>query len=56
MNKSMEVLLTLIALAGLYCGIPKPLSHDSSGIYPQHMVTMADGSDPMPLCRGKYCK
>ena len=56
MNKTMEVLLTLIALAGLYCGIPKTLSHDNSGTRVEHTVTVADGSDPMPLCRGKVCK
>jgi hypothetical protein len=56
MNKTMEVLLTLIALAGLYCGIPKTLSNGDSGISAGHTVTVADGSDPMPLCRGKACK
>ncbi len=57
MNKTIEILLTALALAGMYCAIPKgsvPASNRSIGT--EQMVLVADGSDPMPLCRGKACK
>jgi hypothetical protein len=57
MNKTLEVLLTILVLAGLYCAIPKNVSRrDDSGVRAAQVVTIADGSDPMPLCRGKRCK
>ena len=53
MNKVMEVLLTVLALVGLFCALPtsKPANHT---IRAQQTV-VADGSDPMPICRFKRC-
>jgi len=57
MNKVLEVLLTVVALAGLYSAIPTINSHSgNSAIRAEQAVVVADGSDPMPLCRGKHCK
>ncbi|MFY9562082.1 MAG: hypothetical protein WAQ52_17755 [Terriglobales bacterium] len=57
MNKTVEILLTVLALAGMYCAIPK---HAAPGGNPvvraEQEVIIADGSDPMPLCRGRRCK
>jgi hypothetical protein len=57
MNKVLEVLLTVVALAGLYSAIP--LSNwqpANSAVRAEQAVIVADGSDPMPFCRGpKYC-
>ena len=55
MNKTMEVVLTVLALAGMYCAIPKSSATSGSSVRAQE-VLIADGSDPMPLCRGKRCK
>jgi hypothetical protein len=52
MNRKLEVLLTILALAGLYSAIPQSKSRpDYSGIRAEKTVIVADGSDPMPLCR-----
>ena len=52
MNKVLEVLLTVVALAGLYSAIPASISRPSnSTIRAEQAVVVADGSDPMPLCR-----
>jgi len=57
MNKTAEIVLVALALAGMYCAIPKGSSTISnSKIGAEQMVLVADGSDPMPLCRGKACK
>ena len=57
MNKTAEIVLTALALAGMYCAIPKNSSQiDNSRIAAEQVVLVADGSDPMPLCRGKICK
>jgi hypothetical protein len=57
MNKTAEIVLIALALAGMYCAIPKNSSPvDNSRIGAEQMVMVADGSDPMPLCRGKRCK
>jgi len=57
MNKVVEGLLTVVALAGLYSAIPMSNQRQgSSAIRAEQAVVIADGSDPMPLCRGKYCK
>ena len=57
MNKAVEIVLTALALAGMYCAIPKGSAPASNrGIGTEQMVLVADGSDPMPLCRGKACK
>jgi hypothetical protein len=52
MNKVLEVLLTVVALAGLYSAIPTNTSrHGDSAVRAKQAVVVADGSDPMPLCR-----
>ena len=57
MNKTAEILLIALALAGMYCAIPKNSSQtDNARMGAQQMVLVADGSDPMPLCRGRSCK
>jgi len=56
MNKAMEVLLTVVALAGLYGAILTSASPPGkSANRAEQAVVVADGSDPMPLCRGKGC-
>jgi hypothetical protein len=56
MNKVLEVLLTVVALAGLYSAIPASISRPgNSGIRAEQAVVVADGSDPMPLCRARRC-
>lgn len=57
MKSTAEMLLVLVALASLYCAIPK--SSDQvvkPRIGAEQIVLVADGSDPMPLCRGKACR
>jgi hypothetical protein len=55
MNKVLEILLTVVAFAGLYCAIPTSTSRPgNSAIRAEQTVIVADGSDPMPLCR--HCK
>jgi hypothetical protein len=55
MNKSVELLLTVLALAGMYCAIPKNAVQGSNSVRAQQEVIIADGADPMPLCRGRHC-
>jgi hypothetical protein len=56
MNKVLEVLLTVVALAGLYSAIPTSTAPPAnSGIRAEQTVVIADGSDPMPLCRARHC-
>jgi hypothetical protein len=55
MNKVVEILLTVVALAGLYSAISTSTSRSgNSAIRAEQTVVVADGSDPMPLCR--HCK
>lgn len=57
MKRTIEVFLAVVALAGMYCAVPKTSSQvGSSGLRTEHVVLVADGSDPMPFCRGKACK
>ena len=57
MNKGMEVLLTVVALAGLYSAILTSTSPPrNSVIRAEQAVVVADGSDPMPLCRTAHCQ
>ena len=57
MKRIVEILLTALALGGMYCAIPKSFTPvQNPGIGTEQMVLVADGSDPMPLCRGKACK
>jgi hypothetical protein len=52
-NRTTEILLTLLALAGMYLAIPKSVvSRDNAAVQKQQSVLLADGSDPMPFCRG----
>jgi len=56
MNKVMEVLLTILALAALYSAIPTSISPPgNSANRAEQAVVVADGSDPMPLCRRRNC-
>jgi hypothetical protein len=56
MNKVLEVLLTVVALAGLYSAIATSNSRpDNSAVRADQVVVVADGSDPMPLCRNRHC-
>lgn len=57
MNKTAEIVLIALALAGMYCAIPKNSAPiDKSLIGAEQTVMVADGSDPMPTCRGKVCR
>ena len=57
MKRTVEVLLMALALAGMYCAIPKSSAQLANPrIGAEQTVLVADGSDPMPLCRGKVCK
>jgi hypothetical protein len=57
MKRTAEILLTALALAGIYGAIPKSATQvGNPGIRAEQVVLVADGSDPMPLCRGKACK
>ncbi|HVR24104.1 MAG TPA: hypothetical protein VMU26_12390 [Candidatus Polarisedimenticolia bacterium] len=57
MKKIAQIVLTAVALAGMYSAIPKSFAPvDNPGIGTEQMVLVADGSDPMPLCRGRACK
>lgn len=56
MNKALEILLTLVALAGLYSAMPKStLQRGSPAVRAGEAVVIADGTDPMPLCRKRVC-
>jgi len=55
MNRTLELLLTLVALAGLYSAIPARAPNASLGARAEQAVVVADGSDPMPLCRKRNC-
>jgi hypothetical protein len=46
-----------VALAGLYSAIQTNNSPpDNSAIRAEQAVVIADGSDPMPLCRTRICR
>lgn len=56
MKKVIEVLLTALALAGLYSAMPSKISHPgNTSVRVEQAVVIADGSDPMPLCHNKHC-
>jgi hypothetical protein len=56
MNKALEVLLTVAALAGLYSAFPTSIAPPGNSVTrAEQAVMVADGSDPMPLCRAKHC-
>jgi hypothetical protein len=57
MKTTGEILLAALALAGIYCAVSKgPSQAGTPAIRAEHVVLVADGSDPMPLCRRKVCK
>ncbi len=56
MKRTLEVLLAGLALAGLYSAIPKSNATNKAVIGTEQVVLIADGSEPMPVCRGKTCK
>jgi hypothetical protein len=56
MNKTVEIVLTALALAGMYCAIPKGFAPvGNSFIRAEQAVLIADGTDPVPFCRGRAC-
>jgi hypothetical protein len=56
MNKVLEVLLTIVALVGLYSAISTSTSRPiNAAVRAEQALVVADGSDPMPLCRAKGC-
>jgi hypothetical protein len=59
MKRRVEVLLMALTLALVvtYCAIPKTSDRVVNGrIGAEQVVVVADGSDPMPICRGRACK
>ena len=55
MNKTIETLLIALSLCGIYAAVPKSTTPDHTSVKTQEAVIVADGSDPMPLCRTKGC-
>jgi hypothetical protein len=56
MKTTLEILLTVLVLAGIYCAIPNRAAPAGiAGIGTEQIVLVADGSDPMPMCRGMHC-
>jgi len=51
MNKTIEIVLTALALAGMYCAIPKSFAPVGNPVIRAEQALIADGSDPMPMCR-----
>jgi len=57
MKTTAEILLSALALAGMYCSVQNSsVPVTQHGIGAAQVVLVADGSDPMPLCRGRICK
>lgn len=57
MRRTTELLLIALTLVGVYCTIPKSSDRVvNPHIGAAQVVLVADGSDPMPLCRGRACK
>jgi hypothetical protein len=56
MNKTIETLLIALALCGIYAAVPRSTTpNNNTAVRAQETVIVADGSDPMPLCRSKGC-
>jgi hypothetical protein len=52
MNKTVEIVLTAIVLAGMYCAIPKSSAPVGGPLdRAEQAVLVADGSDPIPFRR-----
>ncbi len=57
MKRTAEVLLIVWTMVGMYCAIPKRSDRVlNPNIGTPQLVLVADGSEPLPLCRGKVCK
>jgi hypothetical protein len=57
MKRTVELLLAAFALAGMFYAVPKSVPRAGTPVIrAEHVVLVADGSDPMPLCRGRACK
>jgi hypothetical protein len=54
MNRSLQVVLIALALAGAYCSFTTHIVAPN-GSTAEKTVMYADGSDPMPACRGRVC-
>jgi hypothetical protein len=56
MNKILEVVLVVVALAGLFSAIPASNARPGNSAFrAEQVVVVADGTDPMPLCRQRVC-
>lgn len=57
MNKTLQVVLTGLALSGAFCAITSghKTQADSNNSSSVKAVLYADGSDPMPACRNRVC-
>jgi hypothetical protein len=54
MNKISGILLTALLLAGMYCAISTSSTPVRNPVVrSQQAMLVADGTDPMPVCRGK---
>jgi hypothetical protein len=54
MNTKVELLLIILAIAGMLSAIPNDVSKKYiGGNRAEQTVVIADGSDPMPLCRNR---
>lgn len=54
MKRTLEVLLTAFALATMYGALLSPSvppSNSVTRVRAADLVTLADGTDPMPICR-----
>ena len=57
MKRTLQILLAGLALAGMYSAIPKSNSPANNAVLgTEQAVLVADGSEPMPICRGRTCK
>jgi hypothetical protein len=53
MYKISEILLTALVLAGMYCAVSTSSAPVRNPVIrSQQAVLVADGTDPMPVCRG----
>ena len=53
MYKISEILLTALVLAGMYCALSTSSAPANTPVIrTQQAVLVADGTDPMPVCRG----
>ena len=57
MNKTLQVVLTALALAGTFCAINngRKTASDINNPNSVKAVLYADGTDPMPACRNRVC-